>query len=390
MKNKLIYFILLFLFIFKSYSNTEKKIIVGSERLDQYYELIKNKSVGLLVNHTSMIANNHLIDVLLSQEINVSKIFTPEHGFKGNIERGKSINNDELLISNKKIPIISMYGKNRIPSIENLENIDVIIYDIQDVGARFYTYLSAMHNMMKLCAQLKIQFIVLDRPNPNGHYVDGPILEEEYKSYVGMHPIPIVHGCTLGEMAQMIKGENWIKSTNNLDLKIIKVKNWDHTVKYKIPIKPSPNLPNQQSILLYPSLCLFEPTIVSIGRGTKSPFQVIGHPKYETKEFSFIPKSVEAESKPKFLNQICYGINLINSKVESKIDLKYLIMFYNSLNKNSIDFFGKNFHKIAGNKKLEEQIKSGISEKEIRNSWLPGINKYKTMRKKYLLYKDFE
>jgi uncharacterized protein YbbC (DUF1343 family) len=244
--------------------------------------------------------------------------------------------------------------------------------------------------MMKLCAQLKIQFIVLDRPNPNGHYVDGPILEEEYKSYVGMHPIPIVHGCTLGEMAQMIKGENWIKSTNNLNLKIIKVKNWDHTVKYKIPIKPSPNLPNQQSILLYPSLCLFEPTIVSIGRGTKSPFQVIGHPKYETKEFSFIPKSVEAESKPKFLNQICYGINLINSKVESKIDLKYLIMFYNSLNKNSIDFFGKNFHKIAGNKKLEEQIKSGISEKEIRNSWLPGINKYKTMRKKYLLYKDFE
>ena len=390
MKNKLIYFVVLFFFIFKSYSNTEKKIIVGSERFDQYYELIKNKSVGLLVNHTSMVANNHLIDTLLSQGINVTKIFTPEHGFKGNIERGKSINNDELLVSNKKIPIISMYGKNRIPSKENLKDIDVIIYDIQDVGARFYTYLSAMHNMMKLCAQLKIQFIVLDRPNPNGHYIDGPILEEEYKSYVGMHPIPIVHGCTLGEMALMIKGENWIKSTNDLDLKIIKVKNWDHTVKYKIPIKPSPNLPNQQSILLYPSLCLFEPTIVSIGRGTETPFQIIGHPKYESKEFSFIPKSIKAESKPKFLNQICYGINLINSKVESKIDLKYLIMFYNSLNKNSINFFGKNFHKIAGNKKLEEQIKNGISEKEIRSSWLPGINNYKTMRKKYLLYKDFE
>ena len=205
MKNKLIYFVVLFFFIFKSYSNTEKKIIVGSERFDQYYELIKNKSVGLLVNHTSMVANNHLIDTLLSQGINVTKIFTPEHGFKGNIERGKSINNDELLVSNKKIPIISMYGKNRIPSKENLKDIDVIIYDIQDVGARFYTYLSAMHNMMKLCAQLKIQFIVLDRPNPNGHYIDGPILEEEYKSYVGMHPIPIVHGCTLGEMALMRK-----------------------------------------------------------------------------------------------------------------------------------------------------------------------------------------
>ncbi|MEC7895440.1 MAG: DUF1343 domain-containing protein, partial [Bacteroidota bacterium] len=282
MKNKLIYFIVLFLFIFKSYSNTEKKIIVGSERFDQYYELIKNKSVGLLVNHTSMVANNHLIDTLLSQGIKVTKIFTPEHGFKGNIERGKSINNDELLVSNKKIPIISMYGKNRIPSKENLKDIDVIIYDIQDVGARFYTYLSAMHNMMKLCAQLKIQFLVLDRPNPNGHYIDGPVLEEEYKSYVGMHPIPIVHGCTLGEMALMIKGENWIKSAYDLDLKIIKVKNWDHTVKYKIPIKPSPNLPNQQSILLYPSLCLFEPTIVSIGRGTETPFQIIGHPKYET------------------------------------------------------------------------------------------------------------
>ena len=175
-----------------------------------------------------------------------------------------------------------MYGKNRIPSKENLENIDVIIYDIQDVGARFYTYLSAMHNMMKLCAQLKIQFIVLDRPNPNGHYIDGPILEEEYKSYVGMHPIPIVHGCTLGEMALMIKGENWIKSTNDLDLKIIKVKNWDHTVKYKIPIKPSPNLPNQQSILLYPSLCLFEPTIISIGRGTSNNIITIEERIYQT------------------------------------------------------------------------------------------------------------
>lgn len=390
MKYRLINIIVLSLIIFKSYPNSENNIKVGSERLSEYYKFIKNKSVALLINHTSIVGKKHLLDTLISLNININKIFTPEHGFKGDIERGISVQNDTLLVLNKKIPIISMYGKNRIPSPESLIGIDVVVYDIQDVGARFYTYLSAMHNMMKLCADLNIQFIVLDRPNPNGHYIDGPILEKEFKSYVGMHPIPIVHGCTLGEMAKMIKGENWIESLNLIDLKVIKVKNWNHLDSYNVPIKPSPNLPNNQSILLYPSLCLFEQTIVSIGRGTDYPFQVIGHPKYESNKFSFIPTSVKAESKPKFQNEECYGVNLINYKVKNEINLEYLIMFYNSLKNKTSDFFGENFYRIAGNKKLEEQIKNGTSEKEIRESWSKGISNYKKMRKKYLLYKDFE
>ena len=390
MKYRLINIIVLSLIIFKSYPNSKNNIEVGSERLSEYYKLIKNKSVALLINHTSKVGKKHLLDTLISLNININKIFTPEHGFKGDIERGISVQNDTVLVLNKKIPIISMYGKNRIPSPESLIGIDVVVYDIQDVGARFYTYLSAMHNMMKLCADLNIQFIVLDRPNPNGHYIDGPILEKEFKSYVGMHPIPIVHGCTLGEMAKMIKGENWIESLNLIDLKVIKVKNWNHLDSYNVPIKPSPNLPNNQSILLYPSLCLFEQTIVSIGRGTDYPFQVIGHPKYESNKFSFIPTSVKAESKPKFQNEECYGVNLINYKVKNEINLEYLIMFYNSLKSKTSDFFGENFYRIAGNKKLEEQIKNGTSEKEIRESWSKGISNYKKMRKKYLLYKDFE
>lgn len=390
MKYRLINIIVLSLIIFKSYPNSENNIKVGSERLSEYYKFIKNKSVALLINHTSIVGKKHLLDTLISLNIDINKVFTPEHGFKGDIERGISVQNDTLLVLNKKIPIISMYGKNRIPSPESLIGIDVVVYDIQDVGARFYTYLSAMHNMMKLCADLNIQFIVLDRPNPNGHYIDGPILEKEFKSYVGMHPIPIVHGCTLGEMAKMIKGENWIESLNLIDLKVIKVKNWNHLDSYNVPIKPSPNLPNNQSILLYPSLCLFEQTIVSIGRGTDYPFQVIGHPKYESNKFSFIPTSVKAESKPKFQNEECYGVNLINYKVKNEINLEYLIMFYNSLKNKTSDFFGENFYRIAGNKKLEEQIKNGTSEIEIRESWSKGISNYKKMRKKYLLYKDFE
>ena len=390
MKYRLINIIVLSLIIFKSYPNSENNIKVGSERLSEYYKFIKNKSVALLINHTSIVGKKHLLDTLISLNIDINKVFTPEHGFKGDIERGISVQNDTLLVLNKKIPIISMYGKNRIPSPESLIGIDVVVYDIQDVGARFYTYLSAMHNMMKLCADLNIQFIVLDRPNPNGHYIDGPILEKEFKSYIGMHPIPIVHGCTLGEMAKMIKGENWIESLNLIDLKVIKVKNWNHLDSYNVPIKPSPNLPNNQSILLYPSLCLFEQTIVSIGRGTDYPFQVIGHPKYESNKFSFIPTSVKAESKPKFQNEECYGVNLINYKVKNEINLEYLIMFYNSLKNKTSDFFGENFYRIAGNKKLEEQIKNGTSEKEIRESWSKGISNYKKMRKKYLLYKDFE
>ena len=383
-------FLLLINLTFTTNQDINKKIILGAERLNLYDKNISNKSLALLVNHSSLINNTHIIDTLSQYGYDIKKIFTPEHGLSGKIERGKSISDDTLLINNKKIPIISMYGKTRIPSYESLDGIDVVIFDIQDVGARFYTYISAMHNMMEVCANLNIDFIVFDRPNPNGSYVDGPVLEKEYKSYIGMHEIPIVHGCTVGELALMIKGEKWIKNSEKLNLKVIPILNWDHTMDYKLPIKPSPNLPNQQSILLYPSLCLFEQTTVSIGRGTPFPFQVIGHPNYDNKSFSFTPVSVVEERKPKHEDNKSYGIDLRKIKVKKELNIKYLIDFYNKLKETDPDFFGKYFYRIAGNKKLENQIKDGISEKEIRSSWEIKLSQYKAKRKKYLLYKDFE
>ena len=382
-------FILLFTshFVF-SYQNSEIK--VGSEKMNEYLNKISNKSVGLLVNHSSSVSSTHLIDTLISKNINIKKIFSPEHGFTGNIERGKKVNGDTLIIDNKIIPIISMYGKSRIPTKESMKGLDIVIFDIQDVGTRFYTYISAMHNMMNICAKLGISLIVLDRPNPNSGYIDGPVLDMEYQSYIGMHEIPIVHALTVGELAMMIKGEKWIRNSEKLKLSVIKIDNWDHKKEYKLPIRPSPNLPNQQSILLYPSLCLFEQTIVSIGRGTPYPFQVIGHPNYDNKSFSFTPKSVTEESKPKLENEKCFGIDLKKIKVKKELNIKYLIDFYNRLKSTNSDFFGKYFYRIAGNKILENQIKDGISEREIRLSWKADIDKYKKIRKKYLLYKDFE
>ena len=372
-----------------AFFHQNKEIKVGSERMNEYLKIISDKSVGLLVNHTSTVNNIHLIDTLISNNINIKKIFSPEHGFTGKIERGKTVNRDTLFINSSKIPIISMYGKNRIPTDSDLNGLDIIVFDIQDVGARFYTYISAMHNMMQKCADLGIKFLVLDRPNPNGNYIDGPVLDTLYRSYVGMHPIPIVHGCTVGELAMMIKGEKWIDNAEKLDLEIIKIDNWNHNDEYKLPIRPSPNLPNQQSIILYPSLCLFEQTIVSIGRGTDYPFQVIGHPHFKEKNFSFFPKSLSEESRPKFEGEQVFGVDLRMNEAKRELNIKYLIDFYNNL-KDENEFFGKYFYRIAGNKNLETQIKKGLSEKEIRISWEKDINEYKKMRKKYLLYKDFE
>jgi len=372
------------------FSQQNSEIKVGSEKMNEYLDKISNKSVGLLVNHSSTVRSTHLIDTLISKNINIKKIFSPEHGFTGNIERGKTVNEDTLIIDEKIIPIVSMYGKTRIPSKESMKGLDIIIFDIQDVGARFYTYISAMHNMMNICAELGISFLVLDRPNPNSGYIDGPVLEMEYQSYIGMHEIPIVHALTVGELAKMIKGEKWIENSEKLKLEVIKVDNWDHSKEYKLPVRPSPNLPNQQSILLYPSLCLFEQTTVSIGRGTAFPFQVIGHPNYDNKSFSFTPVSVVEERKPKHEGNESYGIDLRKIKVKKELNIKYLIDFYNKLKETDSDFFGKYFYRIAGNKKLENQIKDGISEKEIRSSWEIKLSQYKAKRKKYLLYKDFE
>ena len=372
------------------FSQQNSEVKVGSEKMNEYLDKISNKSVGLLVNHSSTVRSTHLIDTLISKNINIKKIFSPEHGFTGNIERGKTVNEDTLIIDEKIIPIVSMYGKTRIPSKESMKGLDIIIFDIQDVGARFYTYISAMHNMMNICAELGISFLVLDRPNPNSGYIDGPVLEMEYQSYIGMHEIPIVHALTVGELAKMIKGEKWIENSEKLKLEVIKIDNWDHSKEYKLPVRPSPNLPNQQSILLYPSLCLFEQTTVSIGRGTAFPFQVIGHPKYDNKSFSFTPFSVVEERKPKHEGSESFGIDLRKIKVKKELNIKYLIDFYNKLKNTDSDFFGKYFYRIAGNKKLENQIKDGISEKEIRSSWEIKLSQYKAKRKKYLLYKDFE
>ena len=372
------------------FSQQNSEIKVGSEKMHEYLDKISNKSVGLLVNHSSTVRSTHLIDTLISKNINIKKIFSPEHGFTGNIERGKTVNEDTLIIDEKIIPIVSMYGKTRIPNKESMKGLDIIIFDIQDVGARFYTYISAMHNMMNICAELGISFLVLDRPNPNSGYIDGPVLEMEYQSYIGMHEIPIVHALTVGELAKMIKGEKWIENSEKLKLEVIKVDNWDHSKEYKLPVRPSPNLPNQQSILLYPSLCLFEQTTVSIGRGTAFPFQVIGHPNYDNKSFSFTPVSVVEERKPKHEGNESFGIDLRKIKVKKELNIKYLIDFYNKLKGTDSDFFGKYFYRIAGNKKLENQIKDGISEKEIRSSWEIKLSQYKAKRKKYLLYKDFE
>jgi len=384
-------YIFIFLFITDcTYLYPKKNIIVGAERINFYEKIISNKSIGLLVNHTSTFKDQHLIDTLLSRGHNIEKIYSPEHGFTGKIERGKTVSGDTLFINSFKIPIISMYGKNRIPTDSDLNGLDIIIFDIQDVGARFYTYISAMHNMMQKCADLGIKFLVLDRPNPNGNYIDGPVLDTLYRSYVGMHPIPIVHGCTVGELAMMIKGEKWIDNAEKLDLEIIKIDNWNHNDEYKLPIRPSPNLPNQQSIILYPSLCLFEQTIVSIGRGTDYPFQVIGHPHFKEKKFSFFPKSLSEESRPKFEGEQVFGVDLRINEAKRELNIKYLIDFYNNLKEDKSEFFGKYFYRIAGNKNLETQIKKGLSEKEIRISWEKDIIEYKKMRKKYLLYKDFE
>ena len=363
------------------FGNQNYNVKVGSERMNEYIEKISDKSVGLLVNHSSTVSETHLIDTLITRNINISKIFSPEHGFTGNIERGKTVNEDTLVINDKIIPIISMYGKSRIPSKESMMGLDIVIFDIQDVGARFYTYISAMHNMMNICGELGISFIVLDRPNPNSGYIDGPVLEMEYQSYIGMHEIPIVHALTVGELALMIKGEKWIENSEKLDLEVIKVEGWDHTKEFELPVRPSPNLPNQQSILLYPSLCLFEQTSVSIGRGTPFPFQVIGHPNYNDKSFSFTPVSVDEEKKPKHKGNESYGIDLREIKVKKELNIKYLINFYNKLKDNDSEFFGKYFYRIAGNKKLENQIKNGISEKEIRYSWKIELSQYKEKRK---------
>ncbi|MFT5915780.1 MAG: hypothetical protein ACI81T_002283 [Bacteroidia bacterium] len=364
---------------------------VGAEQLEKYLPLLKGKKIALVVNQTSTIGNTHLVDSLVglseSASFSIEKIFAPEHGFRGTADAGEKVKDGKD--TKTGLPIISLYGKNKKLSKEQLSDIQLVVFDIQDVGARFYTYISSMHYVMEACAESNIPVLILDRPNPNGYYVDGPILELSEKSFVGMHPIPIVHGCTVGELAKMINGENWLKNEIQTDLTVIPVANYTHQTRYSLPVKPSPNLPNDWSISLYPSLCLFEGTNVSIGRGTDKQFQVIGHPTYPTKEFSFTPKSMEGAKYPKHKGKACYGKDLTTKKFaySHEFFLTELIDFYQkSISKK--DFFIPFFTNLAGTKKLQQQIEAGKTEAEIRKSWQADLQKYKAMREKYLLYND--
>ncbi|PIB35156.1 hypothetical protein BFP72_06970 [Reichenbachiella sp. 5M10] len=361
----------------------QNELITGAENLPAYLPLLQDKKVGLLVNHTSYIHQTHLLDTLLALGVNVQTIFAPEHGFRGDMANGETVvdGRDEKT----GIPVVSLYGEHKKPTKAQLKTLDVIVYDIQDVGARFYTYISSMHYMMEACAEHSVSFVLLDRPNPNGHYVDGPVLKPGFESFVGMHPIPIVYGMTAGELAQMILGEGWLKTSQQLQIDIIAVQNWDHEQIYPIPIAPSPNLPNDHAINLYPSLCLFEGTKVSVGRGTDYPFQVYGYPGDSSiGSFQFEPVSKPGYSKyPKHEGQTCYGKDLRALPRLSQLDLVFLLEMYQS---SPDDFFNSFFSKLAGTDVLQRQIESGMTASEIRRTWQADLNQFNTMRSQYLIY----
>jgi len=365
-----------------------QQIKTAAEQYELYLPLIKEKRVALVVNQTSLIQGTHIVDFLLENNINIIKIFAPEHGFRGDIERGEHFNNK--IDKKTGLPIIAMYGKNRKPKQEQLKDIDIVIFDIQDVGVRFYTYISSMHYVMEACAEANKKVIILDRPNPLGDYVDGPVLKTKFKSFVGMHKIPIVHGLTVGELAIMINEEGWLKNSIKCDLEVVKMQNYNHSMHYSLSTKPSPNLPNDIAIRLYPSLCFFEATNISIGRGTEFPFQVIGFPNKSFGNFTFIPRDIPGtQMNPIHENKICYGIDL--QEVEnSYFTLKYIIDFVSKFkNKNDLITKRKWFNLLAGNDELAEQIISGMNENQIRKSWQKDLDKYKLLRKKYLLYIDY-
>ena len=365
----------------------QKKIIISAANVDAYIPLLKQKKVGIVAHQASVILNAkntiHLVDMLRKNDITIQKVFAPEHGFRSRADAGEKVKN--RVDPKTQLPIISLYGKNRKPNKEQLKGIEIMVFDLQDVGVRFYTYLSTLHNVMEACAENNIPLIVLDRPNPNAHYIDGPVLNLEHKSFVGMHPVPIVYGMTIGEYAQMINGEKWLANSIKCDLTVIPLKNYTHQTIYELTVRPSPNLPNKQSIALYPSLCLLEPTKVSIGRGTDLQFQVYGHPGFPKTDFSYVPKSNFGSKNPKHKGQICYGENLTTVNPPSKIELKWLLNAYSNFSEKD-SFFLKGFERISGVSNLKKQLIEGANEKTIRDSWTDGLNEFKKIRTKYLLY----
>lgn len=373
-------------------ATTQGPLVLGAERMDVITRLLKDKQVGLVINQTSILEKQqkHLLDALVEKGIQVKKVFAPEHGFRGTVDAGEEVKDSRDLKTG--IPIVSIYGKNKRPTAEQLNGLDVIVFDIQDVGARFYTYISTMHYVMEACAENGVEFIVLDRPNPND-FVDGPIRQKGFESFVGVDPIPLLHGLTVGELAWMINSEGWLKSSpDSCKLHIVKMENWKHGDPYWLPVKPSPNLPNDQSIRLYPSLCFFEATNVSVGRGTYYPFQVIGYPDRKYGDFAFTPVSLPGfDTNPLQKDKECYGIDLREYPFEGGLTLRFFLDFYNKAGNEQAFFFSRPqwFDLLAGTKELRYQIVRGLTEEEIRESWQPELDKYKQMRKKYLLYPDY-
>ncbi|QXP62498.1 exo-beta-N-acetylmuramidase NamZ domain-containing protein [Polaribacter sp. HaHaR_3_91] len=382
-------------------SNREQETVkVGAESTHLYLSLLKGKNVAIVANQTSVLSviqraevapnamgskkvTHHLVDYLHNYNgINVKKVFAPEHGFRGKADAGEVVKDG--FDTKTGLPIISLYGKNKKPSAAQLKGIDVVVFDIQDVGARFYTYISSLHYVMEACAEQRIQVILLDRPNPNAYYIDGPVLELEHTSFVGMHKVPVVYGMTIGEYGKMINGEKWLKNGIKCDLTVIPVDNYNHQMEYSLPIKPSPNLPNDKSINLYASLCFFEGTNVSAGRGTEMQFQIYGSPYLAKSEFTFTPQANEGAKYPKYKNTLCYGENLQEAEKLNKLDLSFLIEAYKQNTSN--EFFNNFFTNLAGTKKLQQQIEKGISETEIRKTWEKDLDAFKKVRSKYLIY----
>lgn len=376
---------LLFILFFQlSNSVFSQEIIQGAERVDYYFNKLNDKKIAIIANNTSVIktskGSTHIIDTLIARGLSINKIFSPEHGFLGDKDDGEKFENDFY----NNIEIISLYGGNRKLKDEDIEDVDIIIFDIQDVGVRFYTYLSTLHYAMQSAARKNKKFIIMDRANPNSFYIDGPILDLKNSSFIGLHPVPIVYGMTIGEYGLMINGEGWLENNLKVDLEVIKLKNYNHKLKYEPPIRPSPNLPNIQSIYLYPSLAFLEKTEVSVGRGTTIQFQIYGHPDFKG-DFSFTPQPNFGSQYPKLKGVLSYGEDLRNYKTSNMIELKWLINSFTQINDKN-NFFRSDFDKLSGTSNLKKQIIEGLSESEIRDSWKEGLEKFKKIRKKYLLY----
>lgn len=369
--------------------NNPERIILGNERFATYLSLIEGKKVGLVGNQTSLIGKTHLVDTLLVKGIQIVSVYSPEHGFRGDADAGESVKSGKD--AKTGLPIVSLYGNNKKPTKEQLAGVEVMLFDLQDVGARFYTYISTLHYVMEACAENGIPVIVLDKPNPNAHYIDGPIREEKWTSFVGMHPVPIVYGMTIGEYAQMINGEKWLKDKIQCDLTVVSCENYTHSTPYSLPIAPSPNLRTDASIYLYPSLCLFEGTSVSVGRGTAHPFEIYGHPNFSKTDFSFTPVSSYGAKDPLWKDKVCQGylLNQQENLMEHGFQLRYLINAKQQLEQAKVPFItsANFFDKLAGTSTLREQLLAGKSEEEIRATWEDGLKRFREVRGKYLLYR---